>query len=93
MNRAYVLFNTLSGNIEEVAKILQQKTGVIMVDIIEDQPAVIIVVQAHSRKRLAELTVKAVASVESITDEVQLLPARSNKNHNAAAQAIFYRRN
>ncbi len=93
MNRAYVIFNTLNGMAANVAQTLQYKPGVIMVDIMEDQPIVIMVVQSRSRQKLAELTVRAAASVEKMTEGMQLMAARPNISHQNATLAMAYRNN
>jgi hypothetical protein len=76
MYRAYVLFNVKTGMLEKATQTLESKTGVAMVDILEDQPAIMMVIQARSRQKLAGLTVKAIVSVESLTEGMLLMPAR-----------------
>ena len=89
MNRAYVIIKVQQDMTERVALTLSNIGGVILVDIMEDEPdIIIIVVQAKNRQQLAELTVRAVKSVESFTEDVQLMPARSNINHEAAATIL-----
>ena len=85
MNRAYVIIDVQQDMTERVALTLSTRDGVILVDIVEDKPEVIMVVQAKSRQKLAELTIRALTSVESFTEVLQLMPARSNINHEAAA--------
>jgi len=43
---------------------------------VEGAADAIFTVQAPDRERLAELTVRAIASVEDMTEDVQLLPIR-----------------
>lgn len=93
MNRAYVIINVQQDMTEHVALTLSSRDGVIMVDILEDKPDIIMVVQAKNRQKLAELTVKAVTSVESFTEGLQLMPARSNLNHEAAAMILTSKNN
>jgi hypothetical protein len=49
---------------------------VVEVDLLEGSPNVIMVVEAPEQKKLAERTIQALASVETITEGVQLLPTR-----------------
>ncbi len=93
MNRAYVIINVQQDMTEQVALTLSNRDGVILVDILEDKPDVIMVVQAKSRQKLAELTIRAVTSVESFTKGLQLMPTRSNINHEAAAMILTSKNN
>lgn len=76
MYRVYVLFDVKPDMLIKVLQVLVHKAGVIMADILAEQPAVLIVVQARSRRKLADLTIKAIASVENITEGMQLMPTR-----------------
>jgi len=93
MNRAYVIIDVQKDMTERVALTLSSRDGVILVDIIEDKPDIIMVVQAKNRQQLAELTIKAVTSVESFTEGLQLMPARSNINHEAATMILKSKNN
>ncbi|MBN1368368.1 MAG: hypothetical protein JW967_10640 [Dehalococcoidales bacterium] len=93
MNRAYVLFHTKTMNVRKVTRTLQDKAGVIMVDVLEDQPSVMIVVQASSRLRLAEMTVKAIASVEDLTEGIFLMPTLKHMNRYAVEIATSFSNN
>ena len=77
--RVYLLLNTIGGRAGQVAEILRGKTGVRIVDLLEGPPDVIVMIQASSRQRLAELTNQALASVESITENIQVLPVQENR--------------
>ena len=82
-NRVYVLLDIVDGKAKQAAQVLQGKPGVIIVDVLEslplvmleNPPNVIMVIQAHERPKLAELTIQALASVETMTEHVCLLPA------------------
>jgi hypothetical protein len=50
--------------------------GVVIVDALEGPPDVIMVVEASERQKLAELTIRALASVETVTEGLSVLPAR-----------------
>jgi hypothetical protein len=75
--RVYVLLDIIAGKSGRVTQTLRSKPGVILADELEDQSRAIMVVQATDRQELAELTIQAFASVESITDGIQLLPVKN----------------
>lgn len=89
-NRVYILLNIVDGKAEQAAQVLQGKPGVIIVDVLENLPVVmlenppnvIMMIQAHERRKLAELTIQALASVETMTEHVCLLPARDGLSTN-----------
>ena len=72
--RAYVLLRLAKGNPDRVAQTLRRKPGVLMADPLEGPPDVIVVVEAPERQRLADLTVQALSSVETMIENVRLLP-------------------
>ena len=76
--RVYLLIDTIGGKTGRVAEILRGKTGVSIVDLPVGRPDVIVMVQASSRQRLAELTNQAIASVESFTENIKVLPVQGN---------------
>jgi hypothetical protein len=76
MMRVYVLLNVKSGTAEKVVRSLQNKSGVLLADIVERPPDIIMVVQAVSQERLLSLTVNALQSVETQIEGLQLLPER-----------------
>ena len=76
--RAYVLLDIVNTRVREAAGTLRNVRGVKTVDILEGSPNLVIVVQARNRQRLAEVANEALASVESMTENMQLLPARNN---------------
>ncbi len=69
----------------EVAQTLENKSGVRKVDILEGSPGLIVLIQARNRQQLADFTNKALASVEMVTDNWQLLPVQNK--HNATDDA------
>ena len=73
--RVYLLVNTVDRKCEEIAPALKSKAGVKMVDVLEGSPNLIMMLEAESRQELAELAVRAIASVEAMTKSLQLLPA------------------
>jgi len=79
-DRVYILLDVVDGKAEQATEVLREKPGVVMVDALEGPPDVIIVVEAVERQQLAKLTIQALASVETMTEHVCLLPARDRLN-------------
>ena len=77
MARAYVLLQIAEEKCEQVVLALRGKPGVVMADLVEGPPNVIMVVEASERQKLAELAIQALGSVETMTEEVWLLPAQN----------------
>jgi DNA-binding transcriptional regulator YhcF (GntR family) len=75
-SRAYVLLRTRMGNWEEAVTIIRDQPGVVMADSIEGMADVIFAVQGSTPENLANLMVHAIAAVEDMTDEIQLLPVK-----------------
>jgi len=78
--RAYLLLNIVQGKSEEAARILLDEVGVVAVDMLEGPPDIIVLIEASGRSTLARLTVRAIASVEALTEDIQLLPAQDVHN-------------
>jgi len=74
--RAYVLLDIADGKSEQVAKALEGMPGVMMTDLLEGPPDVIVVLEAFERPTLAELTIQALTSVETAIKSVCLLPTQ-----------------
>ena len=77
--RACVLMGVDNIRVREAASTLRNVHGVKMVDMLEDSPNLMLIVQARNRQRLAEITNEALASVESMTENIQLLPVQGNR--------------
>jgi len=75
--RAYVLLQVAQGKSNLVANVLRRKNGVRVVDVLEGPPDLMVLVEAAERQKLAELTVRALAEVEPLTENLQVLPAQS----------------
>jgi hypothetical protein len=87
-DRVYILLDIVDGKVEQAVKVLRESLGVIMIDALESPPGVIMVdalesppdvimvMEAPERQQLAKQTMQALASVETITEHVCLLPAR-----------------
>lgn len=74
--RVYVLMDIVQGESDQVVRKLQGKPGVLMADPLEGGWDLILVVEAGSRERLAELTIQAIAPVEDVTEGMRVLPTR-----------------
>ena len=81
--RAYVLLDVRDGKLGEVVKVLHVVPGVVMTDILERPPDIIIAIEAAEREKLAEFTIQALASVEDMTEAICLLPVKDNLNAEA----------
>jgi hypothetical protein len=72
--RVYILLDVVEGKAEEAARTLRGNPGVKLADVLEGRPNVVTVLQARSRSQLAELTNRALALVEGVTESLQVLP-------------------
>ena len=77
--KVYILLDIMGGPSAQVAQALRGRPGVVMEDALEGPPDVIMVVEASDRQKLAELTIQALASIETITQGLRLLPAQNEK--------------
>ena len=90
--RVYVLLDIEDSKSEQVAQTLQGKSGVMIVDTLEGPPDVIMVIETSEQGKLVELTMKALESVESMTEDVHLLPAQDGLNTYAFSKLARRRR-
>ncbi len=74
--RAYVLLQSIGNTRSRVIKTLKQQRGVVAVDPVEGPPDVVLVIEASDRPELASLLMSAMASVQDMTDGLQLLPTQ-----------------
>jgi len=79
-DRAYILLDIIDGKAEQATEVLRESPGAVAVDTLEGPPDVIVVIEAPNREQLAKLAVEALASVETITEHVCLLPTRDKLN-------------
>jgi hypothetical protein len=77
--RAYLLITAVEGKVYEVLKILRRKLGVAFVDCVEGPPDIVVRMEAEDNQKLADLTIKALTSVENLTDDSQVLPVCNEK--------------
>jgi len=76
--RVYVLLDVVDGKSDEVAQALRGKPGVVIADLLEGPPDIIMVVEASERQKLIKLTMQALASVEAATEGLNLIPTRES---------------
>jgi hypothetical protein len=74
--RAYVLLQSIGNTRSRVIRTLKQQRGVVAVDPVEGPPDVVLVIEASDRPELASLLMRAMPSVEDMTDGLQLLPTQ-----------------
>jgi len=82
--RAYVLLDITDGKSNQAVKKLRDKPGVLIADLLEGPPDVILVVEAPERQKLADLTNQALSSVEMVTEDICLLPVQDDLDINAS---------
>jgi hypothetical protein len=76
--RAYLLLNIADNRHEHAARNLRGQVGVIAVDPLEGHPNLIITVEAASREELATLLMPVLGSVDSVTEDLQVLVTQGN---------------
>ncbi len=74
--RAYVLLRAVPGDRRDLVQTLRQQPGVVTVDMVEGPLDIVLVVQGTDRTRLARTLMKALASVETMFDGLELLPTQ-----------------
>ena len=72
------MLDVIDGKAEQTAQIMQESPGVVMADALVGPPDVIVVMEATERLQLTKLTVQAITSVDSVTENVHLLPVRDD---------------
>lgn len=86
--RVYVLLEVVQGKLAEAVRTLRDRPGVITADIVEGPPDIVMVLEARQRRRLAELTVEALNSIEGVTENMQLLPVTTNSDGHCHIPAV-----
>jgi len=76
--RVYILLDTVEGKANHVGGILRGKPGVELVDVLEGPPDVVTVIKARGHRQLAKFATQALASVETMTENLQLLPTKDS---------------
>lgn len=85
--RVYILLDIVDGRAEQVAQVLRSSLGVVMADVLEGPPDVIIVMEVPERQRLAKLVIEVLTVVEAVTENVRLLPIRDRASVNTFLKA------
>ena len=80
MERVYVILDIVNGKHSEAVQSLQAIPGVRGVDVLEGQWDIIMAIEASNRMRLAKHLVRALASVETITEDLQVLPTHDGSS-------------
>ena len=75
--RAYILLEIREGKSVEAAEVLQSMRGIVIADPLEGPPDVVVVVEASDRQELARLTNRALASIEALIEDLNLLPVQN----------------
>ena len=91
-DRAYILLDIMDGKVEQATEALRTSPGVVIAETLEGSPDIIVVTEAPERQQLAKLTIQALASVETITEHVCLLPARDELNSKSSIKLSQQRR-
>lgn len=79
MSRVYLILQLTGGLAPEAIHDLQRKPGVVMADVLEEpDKGVMVVVEAPGRLKLAENVIQVIAAVDTVTEDLRLLPAREN---------------
>jgi len=73
-DKVYILIDVNEVTCRQVVRTLRYQPGVVMADVLEDQSRVMLVVAADGWLELAELTNRALASVENQAGSIHLLP-------------------
>jgi hypothetical protein len=76
--RIYILLKTTEGKSDKVAQDLRFKPGVVMVDLVEGPPDIIVTIEASAREKLAQYLMPALAVVDSVTEDLHLLVAHND---------------
>ena len=66
--RAYILLEIREGKSVEAAEVLQSMRGMVIADLLEGPPGVVVVVEASDRQKPAKLTNRALASIEALIE-------------------------
>jgi hypothetical protein len=91
-DRVYILLDVVGGKAEQVARLLRESRGVVMADVLEGPPDVIMLVKAAERQQLAKLAIQALTSVETMTENFLLLPARDRSGTNTYPKSSYGKR-
>jgi hypothetical protein len=77
--RAYMLLDIADKSCESAVQMLRSKSEVIFADRLEGYPNLITVVEANSRKSLAEAIIPVLDCVDGIAEDLRLLIAQDGE--------------
>jgi len=88
MDRVYLILDITEGKQNEAVQSLRVNPGVRWVDVLEGQWDVITAIEASNRTRLAQRLVRAISSVETITEDIQLLPSLNGADKESTFEPV-----
>jgi hypothetical protein len=76
--KVYVLLDLVHSNSLKVTRILREKPGVAVVDVLEGPPDIIMAIEAAERQKAAQYLMNALNSVDGMTENLRVLPVRKS---------------
>jgi hypothetical protein len=92
-HRVYILLDITEGKSAEAAQSLCDRPGIVKADLLEGSPDLLIICEAFNRQKLARLTIEALAEVEQVTENVCLLPVKSNSRLKLGSESSLTKEN
>ncbi len=77
--RCYLLIDVAEGKTRQALMALRRQPGIVLADRVEGPPDIVMMAEAQDRQSLANQTVRAIASIEDLTNNIQLLPVRGGR--------------
>lgn len=74
--KVYVLLDITDNNYSEIVTALRGRWGIIGVELLEGLPNLMLTIEASDRETLAEFAVGALAQLEIVAENIELLPVR-----------------
>jgi len=74
--KVYLLLNVSNGNSNQVIETLKGQKGVIIADMLEGPPDLIIVIEAPERQKAAEYLMRILDVVGNVFEDMLVLPVR-----------------
>ncbi|MFC1957625.1 hypothetical protein ACFLX0_02290 [Chloroflexota bacterium] len=78
--KVYMLLSVSDGSSVQAIETLKGQTGVIIANILKGPPEIVLMIEASDKQQLAERTIRAMASVKSMTEYRRLLPTIMGSN-------------
>jgi len=76
--KIYMLLDILEGKSASTIQHLRSTDGVVVADLLEGHPNVLLVIEAPDRQKLVELIMPVLSSIERVTEDLHLLMTREN---------------